>query len=63
MLEIPEIVTKTMESMPMSGFKRVKDAYGVDHLSLLLAGVAFAIRQAYLDQGLKFDDEIKAGFI
>ncbi|XP_035701010.1 uncharacterized protein LOC118433315 [Folsomia candida] len=61
--EIPEIFTKTMESMPMSVFKRIKDAYGIDHLSLLLAGVAFAIRQTYLERGLKVDDEIKAGFI
>lgn len=60
--EFPEIFTKTMESMPMHVFKKVKDVYQVDHLSLLLAGVAFAIRQTYLCQGLKVDKQIKVLF-
>ncbi|OXA38204.1 hypothetical protein Fcan01_26992 [Folsomia candida] len=61
--EIPEIFSKTMESMPMLEFKKVKNAYGVDHLSLLLAGAAFAIRQTYLEQGREVDDHVQVGFI
>lgn len=47
----------------MLEFKKVKNAYGVDHLSLLLAGAAFAIRQTYLEQGREVDDHVQVGFI
>ncbi|OXA44490.1 putative diacylglycerol O-acyltransferase tgs1 [Folsomia candida] len=58
-----DIFSMTTNSLSMADLKRIKNAYRVDFITLLLAGVAAGIRDAYLKRGLKIDTHIKVAFI
>ncbi|XP_035713609.1 uncharacterized protein LOC118438035 isoform X1 [Folsomia candida] len=57
------LVTKTSVPIAMTFLKRIKDAYRVDIQTILLAGVASAIRNHYREIGHPIDSDVKTGFI